>query len=64
MPRQATDRGMEIRRIAQAEAVQDAGHLFDAAIRSEATERFLADERHHLLIAYADGVPAGDGHRR
>jgi GNAT superfamily N-acetyltransferase len=50
---------MEIRRITRAEAVHDAGHLFDAAIRPEATERFLADERHHLLIAYADGVPAG-----
>ncbi|MFD6250344.1 GNAT family N-acetyltransferase, partial [Streptomyces roseolus] len=25
----------------------------------EATERFLTDERHHLLIAYVDGVPAG-----
>lgn len=50
---------MEIRRITQAEAVQDAEHLFDAAISPEATERFLADERHHLLIAYTDGVPAG-----
>jgi ribosomal protein S18 acetylase RimI-like enzyme len=53
------DRGVEIRHITQAEAVQAAGHLFDAAIRPEATERFLTDERHHLLIAYVDGVPAG-----
>jgi hypothetical protein len=53
------DRGVEIRQITQAEAVQAAGHLFDAAIRPEATQRFLADERHHLLIAYVDGVPAG-----
>lgn len=37
----------------------DAGHLFDAPPRPEATERFLADARHHLLIAYVDGVPAG-----
>lgn len=51
--------GVEIRRITQAEAVQDAEHLFDVAISPEATERFLADERHHLLIAYTDGVPAG-----
>lgn len=50
---------MEIRRVTRAEAVQAAGHLFDAAIRPEATERFLADERHHLLIAHVDGVPAG-----
>jgi len=50
---------MEIQRITQAEAVQVAGHLFDAAVRPQATERFLADERHHLLIAYVDDVPAG-----
>jgi GNAT superfamily N-acetyltransferase len=50
---------MEIRRITQAEAVQAAGHLFDAAVRPGPAERFLAEERHHLLIAYVDGVPAG-----
>ncbi|MFE2937499.1 GNAT family N-acetyltransferase [Streptomyces sp. NPDC059255] len=50
---------MEIRRIAQAEAVHAAGHLFDTPPVPEATGRFLADERHHLLIAYVDGVPAG-----
>ncbi|GAA2892663.1 GNAT family N-acetyltransferase [Streptomyces mexicanus] len=50
---------MEIRRITRAEAVQDAGHLFDVSPLPEATERFLADERHHLLIAYVDDAPAG-----
>jgi len=50
---------MEIRRITQVEAVKAAGHLFDNYPRQEATERFLADERHHLLIAYLDDVPAG-----
>ncbi|MFG3053411.1 GNAT family N-acetyltransferase [Kitasatospora sp. NPDC048239] len=50
---------MEIRRITRVEAVKDAGHLFDSLPRPGATERFLADERHHLLIAYVDGVPAG-----
>ncbi|MFF2040191.1 GNAT family N-acetyltransferase [Kitasatospora sp. NPDC058170] len=50
---------MEIRRITQVEAVEAAGHLFDAPPRRGATERFLADERHHLLIAYLDDVPAG-----
>jgi ribosomal protein S18 acetylase RimI-like enzyme len=50
---------MEIRRITQVDAVEAAGHLFDAPPRREATERFLADQRHHLLIAYVDGVPAG-----
>ncbi|MFF4733936.1 GNAT family N-acetyltransferase [Streptomyces mirabilis] len=50
---------MEIRRITQVEAVKAAGHLFDNSPRQGATERFLADERHHLLIAYVDNVPAG-----
>jgi len=50
---------VEIRRVTQSEAVHAAGQLFDAAPRRQATERFLADERHHLLIAYVDGIPAG-----
>jgi len=50
---------MDIRRITLVEAVISAGHLFDASPVPEATERFLADERHHLLIAYLDGTPAG-----
>lgn len=41
------------------EAVEAAGHLFDDPPRQGATESFLADERHHLLIAYVDDVPAG-----
>ncbi|MET7526155.1 GNAT family N-acetyltransferase [Streptomyces sp900116325] len=43
----------------QVEAVEAAGHLFDDPPRQGATESFLADERHHLLIAYVDDVPAG-----
>ncbi|MFI8082988.1 GNAT family N-acetyltransferase [Kitasatospora sp. NPDC086009] len=50
---------MEIRRVTQVEAVDAAGHLFDTVPGREATERFLTDERHHLLIAYVDDVPAG-----
>ncbi|WP_033220838.1 GNAT family N-acetyltransferase [Kitasatospora phosalacinea] len=50
---------MEIRRVTQAEAVHAAGHLFDTVPEREATARFLADERHHLLIAYVDDAPAG-----
>jgi ribosomal protein S18 acetylase RimI-like enzyme len=50
---------MEIRAITQVEDVQAAGHLFDEPPREDATRRFLADERHHLLLAYSDGVPAG-----
>ncbi|MBN6055928.1 GNAT family N-acetyltransferase, partial [Nonomuraea sp. RK-328] len=50
---------MDIRRVTAFEAVEAAGHLFDAPPRREATTRFLADEGHHLLIAYVDGTPAG-----
>jgi ribosomal protein S18 acetylase RimI-like enzyme len=50
---------VEIRRITQNGVVQAAGHLFDASPQPQATAKFLADERHHLLIAYLDGVPAG-----
>jgi len=50
---------MDIRRVTGFEAVEAAGHLFAAAPERQATERFLADEAHHLLIAYAGDVPAG-----
>jgi ribosomal protein S18 acetylase RimI-like enzyme len=50
---------VDIRHITETEAVEVAGHLFDAPVRREATDRFLADDRHHLLIAYVDDVPAG-----
>ncbi|RKE23522.1 GNAT family N-acetyltransferase [Streptomyces sp. TLI_171] len=50
---------MEIRRVTQVEAVDAAAHLFDTAPRREATERFLRDGGHHLLIAYVGEVPAG-----
>ncbi|KJY28252.1 GNAT family N-acetyltransferase [Streptomyces sp. NRRL S-495] len=50
---------MEIRRVTRTETVNAAAHLFDTAPEQEATERFLADERHHLLIAYVDDAPAG-----
>ncbi|MGH3158573.1 MAG: GNAT family N-acetyltransferase [Streptosporangiaceae bacterium] len=50
---------MDIRRITDSEAVQAAAHLFDHVPQPEATARFLAASRHHLLLAYLDGVPAG-----
>ncbi len=50
---------MEIRRVTRFEDVEGAWHLFDGPPRPEATRRFLADERHHLLIAYVGGVAAG-----
>lgn len=50
---------MDIRRITSFDAVVAAGHLFDDQPREDATRAFLADDRHHLLIAYVDGEPAG-----
>jgi GNAT superfamily N-acetyltransferase len=32
---------------------------FDATVTAELAGRYLADERHHLVAAYADGEPAG-----
>jgi ribosomal protein S18 acetylase RimI-like enzyme len=53
------DRGMEVRRITRFEDVEAAARLFDESPQADATRRFLADERHHLLIAYVEGVPVG-----
>jgi ribosomal protein S18 acetylase RimI-like enzyme len=36
-----------------------AGHLFDHEPLPEATERFLSEPGHHLLLAYDEGVAAG-----
>jgi ribosomal protein S18 acetylase RimI-like enzyme len=59
MPEPGRVPGMEIRRITQVHVVEAAGHLFDDSPRRDATERFLADEHHHLLIAYVDDFAAG-----
>jgi ribosomal protein S18 acetylase RimI-like enzyme len=53
------DLGVEIRRVDTPEAFTAAGHLFDSAPLPEPTRRFLSDDRHHLLVAYLDSVPAG-----
>lgn len=50
---------MDIRRATTPEQVRAAGHLFDDAPRPEPTAAFLADPRHHLLIAYLGGSPVG-----
>ena len=52
---------MEIRALGPGddEAVVAAQHLFDGPARAEATARFLGEPGSHLLIAYADGEPAG-----
>jgi ribosomal protein S18 acetylase RimI-like enzyme len=52
---------MEIVRLGPGDAdqVHAAAHLFDRPPRDDATERFLADERHHLLLAVEDDHPVG-----
>ena len=42
-----------------ADKVIAAGHLFDNPPIPDATERFLTEPGHHLLMAYDDGVPVG-----
>ncbi len=39
--------------------IDSASHLFDEDVRSEWTERFIAQANHHLCIASIDGDPAG-----
>jgi ribosomal protein S18 acetylase RimI-like enzyme len=50
---------MRIERVVTAQAVHQAVDLFDAPPLADATERFLADPTHHLLIAY-DGEAHDD----
>lgn len=51
---------MRIERIKEAAAVHAAADLFDAPPLAAATERFLADPGHHLLLAYdEDGRAVG-----
>jgi ribosomal protein S18 acetylase RimI-like enzyme len=42
-----------------AQKVQDAAHLFDGPPLADAVDRFLADDRHHLFLAYEDERPVG-----
>lgn len=52
--------GVEIRQVAAVDDIMAASHLFDAPPEPSASHRFVADDRHHLLVAYADdGTPAG-----
>jgi ribosomal protein S18 acetylase RimI-like enzyme len=52
---------MTIRRIKAGEGAElvAAGHLFDTPPDLATSERFLVTPGHHLLMAYADGLPAG-----
>ena len=49
----------DVRRITEPADVHAAAALFDDPPREAATERFLREPGHHLLLAYVDGVAAG-----
>ena len=44
---------------ADVDRVRSAAALFDQAPQDAAVDRFLKESTHHLLIAYANGAPAG-----
>jgi ribosomal protein S18 acetylase RimI-like enzyme len=52
---------MELRVIGQgdARAVTGASHLFDGLALATATERFLSEPGHHLIVAYEGERPTG-----
>jgi ribosomal protein S18 acetylase RimI-like enzyme len=52
---------IEVRRLGPDDeaAVLAAGSLFDDAPDRDATQRFLAEPTHHLLMAYSAGDPVG-----
>jgi ribosomal protein S18 acetylase RimI-like enzyme len=53
--------GVTVRRLGSADAgeVERYAAAFDDPIRPDAVERFLHDDRHHLLVVDVDGAPAG-----
>ena len=50
---------VHVEEASSSDVVLAATGLFDDQPDPAATAAFLADERHHLLIGYIDGVPAG-----
>jgi ribosomal protein S18 acetylase RimI-like enzyme len=50
---------LELRAAEAAADVQAAQELFDDEVDADSTRAFLADDANLLLIAYADGTPAG-----
>ena len=50
---------VEVMRPGAEHSVLKAAHLFDHQVHESAVRAFLADDRHHLLIAYVEGRPAG-----
>jgi ribosomal protein S18 acetylase RimI-like enzyme len=52
---------VSVRRARRGEEAEVArfGPAFDFDVLEDETKRFLADERHHLLLGYVDDTPAG-----
>ncbi len=50
---------VEVIRSGAEDRVLEAAHLFDHQVHESAVRAFLADDRHHLLIAYVEERPAG-----
>jgi ribosomal protein S18 acetylase RimI-like enzyme len=50
---------VEVMRPGAEARVRDAAHLFDHEVDDSAVRAFLADDRHHLLVAYVEERPAG-----
>jgi ribosomal protein S18 acetylase RimI-like enzyme len=51
--------GPRIEIVSSRRAAAEASHLFDDPLEEASLDAFLADDRHHLLIAYVDDEPAG-----
>jgi ribosomal protein S18 acetylase RimI-like enzyme len=51
--------GVRIDVVTSRGAAAEAAHLFDDPLVEASLDAFLADDRHHLLIAYVDDEPAG-----
>ena len=53
--------GIVVKRLSSGEEaeVRRFDEAFDEAVDGELAARFLADDRHHLVVAYVDGEPAG-----
>ena len=50
---------VEVMRSGAEDRVLEAAYLFDHQVHESVVRAFLADDRHHLLIAYVEGRPAG-----
>jgi hypothetical protein len=54
-------RGVRVKRATEADEAEVARfeEAFDHGVLLDETRRFLSDDRHHLVLGYVDGRPAG-----